>query len=282
MHTGKQLSIVAVLVLSACGSGGSQHFPPRPPDPQIHSSFVLQSPSSPASPQASADPLTGIESAAPPPGVDPELWQQLTAALAQAVHARQARPAMQPELFALDNRSASFTPYGTQNMVRDLQLSGSGPWLLSWTYRNSGDYDLNGSVTISDLTPVGQNFGMRESDALWFLALHADGDGNGEINISDVTPIGQNFGGTIVGYRVLGTNDLAGEWTHLGNATVVTNLHRNADRLRFVILLESLDYANYALWPYDNSDDEGGWSNFAAPGSTPQRHIAGVRNYWSR
>lgn len=283
MQMRKQLIIVAFLLLTACGAGGSKHFEPSgvPAGPEATlSSQPLTAP--PGNRTDIVGYVAEIDNAAVPAGVDPLLWQALRDSLKQALASRQASAPPAADLYTLDQRSVSFTPYGTQNMVRDLQLSGSGPWLLSWTYRNSGDYDLNGSVNISDLTPIGIHYGAKEAAPLWFLALNADGDGNGEINIADITPIGQNYGGTIVGYGVFGTNDLAGEWNHLGNATVDANLHKNADRLRFVIQLDSLEYSNYALWPYDNSEDEGDWSNTAALGSGSDRRIAGIRNYWSR
>ncbi|MCB1221245.1 MAG: hypothetical protein H7A35_02605 [Planctomycetales bacterium] len=276
------LSRLAILVplMLLCACAGNSRTPDR--ERAIPSSSQQLSREVPAFPETGpiAEELsTQIATTAVPDGIDDELWQQLCAALQDAVADRPAPPASPgPALFALDSRSASFTPYGTQNMVRDLRLSGSGPWRLSWTYRNSGDYDLNGSVTISDLTPVGKHFGRRQSDPLWFAAMHADGDGNGEVNISDVTVIGQNFGGSITGYAVYGTDDMSGEWTHLGNATVATNLHKNSDRLRFVIRLDSLEFNSYALWPYDNSDDEGGWSNPAAQGTAPDRSIRGIRS----
>ena len=80
-------------------------------------------------------------------------------------------------------------------------------------------------------------------------------------------------------YRIA-NNKIAEEWTYLGKATVAVNLYKNMSRPRFNINLETLDYKYYALWPYDNSDDEGGWSNIAGLGSATERYIAGVENLW--
>lgn len=73
---------------------------------------------------------------------------------------------------------------------------------LEWAHYQVGDYDQNGEVNISDLTPVGIHIGKNSSDPGWNTAQAADGDGNGEINIADVTPIGQNFGAVVGGYVV--------------------------------------------------------------------------------
>ncbi|MEZ5337699.1 MAG: hypothetical protein R3F46_05495 [bacterium] len=266
-------SLCVLVLLSACTPAVDEPAAEagRPPGQQ---SLSHQLPTlEPAAPDA--------EALAVPEGVDPQLWQELLAELERSIELPATEPSLPgPALFSLDNRTASFTPYGEHNLVRDLRLSGSGPWLLCWSYRNRGDYDLNGSVTISDLTPLGQLYGMRDSDPLWPTAVRADGDGNGELNIADVTEIGRNFGGTLVGYAVYGADSLDGEWTHIGNAGVTTHLHRNADRPRFVIRLDSLEFANYALWPYDGSADEGGWSNPASLASAPRRRISGLHSVW--
>jgi hypothetical protein len=79
----------------------------------------------------------------------------------------------------------------------------SGSAELEWLHYQTGDYDHNGEVNISDLTPVGTHFGKNTGSPDWLTgALLADGDGNGEINIADVTPIGQNFGAVVGGYVV--------------------------------------------------------------------------------
>ncbi|MCB1216379.1 hypothetical protein KDL44_03250 [bacterium] len=79
----------------------------------------------------------------------------------------------------------------------------------TWFYINPGDYDQNGIVGISDLTPLAVHFGeaaalsgqpFAEAD----LRSVIDGDGNGLINLADITAIGVNFGNSALGgYSVL-------------------------------------------------------------------------------
>jgi PKD repeat protein len=73
---------------------------------------------------------------------------------------------------------------------------------ISWLYTNPGDYDQNSEVGITDLTPLGANFGaigpFDPASALWQI----DGDGNGVLTIADITPIGVNFRQRVEGYQL--------------------------------------------------------------------------------
>lgn len=72
---------------------------------------------------------------------------------------------------------------------------------LLWYYRNTGDYDQNGMVGLSDLTPLGQHFGksspggFAEDSAI----CQADGDGNGAIQLGDLALLGINWGKSCLG-----------------------------------------------------------------------------------
>ncbi|HES58715.1 MAG TPA: hypothetical protein ENO21_04730, partial [Firmicutes bacterium] len=96
-----------------------------------------------------------------------------------------------------------------RSAVRDLEAvdNNDGSATLGWSERNTGDYDLNGEVNISDITPVGKNFnkvyGTESPDYAQLEVV--DGDDNFEVNISDLTPIGLNFGSIITGYNVYRT-----------------------------------------------------------------------------
>jgi len=104
-----------------------------------------------------------------------------------------------------DSRTAAGVPSNAQNAVDDLKIIDQAPGnvTLAWTEKNIGDYDNNGEVTISDLTPIALLYGQQVAtaqDPVW--AGLVDGDGNGEINSADITPIGVNFGNQVAGYAV--------------------------------------------------------------------------------
>jgi len=88
---------------------------------------------------------------------------------------------------------------------------------LEWVYNNRGDYDLNGLVTVSDLTPIGVHFGKNSSAADWAAASCADGNGNGLVEVGDITPIGQNFNSSVTNYVV--EADILGDdtWVPVAN-----------------------------------------------------------------
>ncbi|MCB1187631.1 hypothetical protein KDL29_10750 [bacterium] len=80
---------------------------------------------------------------------------------------------------------------------------------ITWLHTNPGDYDQNGLVSISDLTPLGFNFGASGPFDVNSAKSVVDGDGNGMINISDISPIGANFGNQVTEYRLYSSTDIA-------------------------------------------------------------------------
>lgn len=102
-------------------------------------------------------------------------------------------------------RSVSSCPKGDYNCVEDLSIIAQDATTatLRWTEKNVGDYDNNGLVGVSDLTPVGVNFNAKVSTSSDPEKLSlVDGNHDDYINVSDITAIGQNFGSQITGYRV--------------------------------------------------------------------------------
>ncbi|MCH7472516.1 hypothetical protein IIA79_06145 [bacterium] len=174
--------------LTACGSrGGVQELdiPPTQPDPGGGQSATDEARSLDAV-------LAQIEDYAAPPGVDAQLFVQLKAELVSQLRARGS------------SKVASTPPTGDANRVTSLFAddNGDGTFTLSWNYLNAGDYDQNGEVNISDITPIGVHFGKTSAAPDWDEAQRADGDKNGEVNIADITPIGQHFGSACAGYVV--------------------------------------------------------------------------------
>jgi hypothetical protein len=221
-----------------------------------------------------AEAVQEIQRSSVPEGITPELFEQLRGALAAVVQQRLA----EQDRMAGRARSTSSTPLLNKDQVQDLTLAnGTGEYLLSWRYRNTGDYDLNGEVNISDLTPVGLYFGQTSASPSWNRAQLADGDGNGEVNIADITPIGSNYFATILGYEVWGTTALNADWELLGTVGLDA-LGGEAAVTRIIVGLPQLDYTFYRIWPYDNSTSQGGWSNIAWLGHTTTRKMDHIIN----
>ncbi|MCB1216401.1 hypothetical protein KDL44_03360 [bacterium] len=86
---------------------------------------------------------------------------------------------------------------------------------MHWTYFGNGDYDQNGIVNISDITPVGQYFQADSSSEQWQRERVADGDRNLVVNISDITPIGVNYETSVDGFVILSSSSPTGPWTPL-------------------------------------------------------------------
>jgi PKD repeat protein len=153
-------------------------------------------------PAARVDEPGALSSLAVPEGVEPELWNMLTTELSRVLAERDA-----------SGKLASAPPMGEASAtVLSYNASAS---TLSWRYYSNGDYNQDGLVSISDLTPLGQHYG--ESSPLSgdqpfppdSLGAVIDGNGDGIINISDITQIGQNYGVRVDGYRIY-----AAEVTH--------------------------------------------------------------------
>ena len=102
-------------------------------------------------------------------------------------------------------RSTAAAPEASINRVRDLEVSpvGDDTYHLEWTERNVGDYNVDGSVNIADITPIASRYGNVVGDGVDDLRDRpVDGDDNGAIGISDITPLAMNYGSRLDGYVV--------------------------------------------------------------------------------
>ena len=152
-----------------------------------------------------------------PADVEAGTWRKLQDALAEELILQDAL------------RRASMAPTGSKARVWvEFEAGDPGQPLISWYYANPGDYDQNGLVGISDITPLGVHFGEADDSQLpggilasiedgqptvpfgyRNAASVVDGDGNGQIGIADVTPIGQGFNGQVEGYKVYAGTDIS-------------------------------------------------------------------------
>jgi hypothetical protein len=147
-------------------------------------------------PAARVDEPGELSSLAVPDGVEPELWGMLTAELGRVLAERDGAA----------TRTVSAPPMGEASAT--VLSYNAGAATLSWRYYNHGDYNQDGLVGISDLTPLGQHYGEGSplSGGQPFppdsQGAVIDGNGDGLINISDITQIGQNYGVRVEGYRI--------------------------------------------------------------------------------
>lgn len=137
------------------------------------------------------DTLAQLDALARPDGVDEKLWGELTGALRTALTAN-----------SHDGKLTSKPPTGEANRVTDLECIPVtlyyGTFDLQWTYKNAGDYDQDGAVNISDITPLALHFGQAVGETNNWI----DGDNDGTIGVADIQPIAANYGSEIAEFQI--------------------------------------------------------------------------------
>jgi len=188
------LGACAALLAGGCASGTGlwehRHATPGP------GAGVPPEPGKPGLSVAEA--IAEVDACSLPPGIPPGLALQLKQALAEALRARGA------------SEIAQAPPRGSKNAVPNLEFipaSGGAADNLAWSFVSVGDYDQNGEVNVSDLTPLALNFGAAGPFAFNTARSIIDGDGNNLINLADVTAIGQNYKNTVVQWQVYASQD---------------------------------------------------------------------------
>lgn len=180
------------------------------------------------------------------------------------------------QLSAADlSRTASAAPTGDGAASRLGLDNSTGE--LSWRMYNPGDYDQNGEVGITDLTPLSVHFGKSGDFEPNSIEAVVDGDSNGEIGIADITPIAANFGVKISGFNIYSSTSYLdvpqeNDMDNGATAQLVDNVGIGSamgspanERVYFTYTLPSVP-ANTYYWvrPTDNTTD-GTPSNTTVP-----------------
>src|SRR4030042_1779030 len=132
--------VILVLLLGACG-GKKEHRTTLPAIEPTQHSPITQTETS------LEEALAQLDAYQAPEGVDPALFEMLKTKLRDALVARGVGKFVS-------------APPGEGSRVIDLDLVDlEGIYTLAWHYRNEGDYDQDGIVGITDVTPIAIHFG---------------------------------------------------------------------------------------------------------------------------
>lgn len=158
----------------------------------------------------------------------------------------------------------------------------SGAQTFYWPYKNPGDYNQDGRVAVSDLTPIGLHFGESVPADSYSIQSVVDGNVDGQVALSDLTPIGLNFGAQVNHYKVYSSLDGSGypagntEPSSLAAIDSVPFSSASGDpaarRLEFSYTLAGPIAASFWVRPADNNGVEGtasGIYDTSVPVNTP-------------
>ncbi|MCC7479006.1 PQQ-binding-like beta-propeller repeat protein [bacterium] len=181
-----------------------------------------------------------------PAGVDAALWRQLVSEFDRVLQAQGTA------------RRVSVPPTGSGSEVGDLWVTpdGGGGADMSWSYRNQGDLNLDGTVSIADLTPIGVHYLNSSTAGDWIEHQIADADANGVVSITDLTPIGINYGGKVAGYEIQMRFLSATEWTHASWVPFISSAPGSTQPPRYSFHLAApLPNLVYRVVPTANADE---------------------------
>jgi hypothetical protein len=121
----------------------------------------------------------------------------------------------------LKSVSVAKPPTGAANAITDFAVYTEGlsirPW---WRYRNAGDYDQDGTVGVSDLTPIAANYDVEIFDENtvegvigWAVVpIHLT-----KVNVAAITPIAQYYGVRCDGYVLQNASSADGPWNSIAS-----------------------------------------------------------------
>ncbi len=155
-------------------------------------------------------------------------------------------------------RFAAKPPTGEKNRVDDLAISdiGGGTFTLTWSYKNVGDYNQDGIVSIQDITPLAEHFFETTSPSNQWI----DGTGDGFINIADISPLAENFFTQCEGYRLMMNQTLDGLYSEVDTVSLPPGATSERKTLELTTGALTAGYWIYVV-PFDNDGALGIESN---------------------
>lgn len=147
---------------------------------------------------------------------------------------------------------------------------------LFWTYKNSGDYDLNGLVEVADIIPIAENFLAKTGDGVGNddLEKWLDGNGNGEVGISDVTVIALNYLSRVDGYAVYGRKRQFEDFEQLAKLEFAAGTGNYPKLFKFEL---PVDYPRFIyVVPFDSDGDRYNSGKIVDTGNRPPQAVLNV------
>ena len=208
-----------------------------------------------------ADIRAEVDALVPPKGCNSALFIALKKSFVQAIASSFARGA----------KAVCTPPTGDNNKAAGLTVENvSGDYILSWNYRNIGDYDQGGTVSVADITPIAMHFGHTVGTDP--LDTVIDGDGSGTVGISDITPLARNFGVNVASYRVEESVTETGEYTLMGAVSLNSGSDADQGWMRLEYTLPDRDARWLRVVPLDGQGNPGVPSDameFGGSGTAP-------------
>jgi hypothetical protein len=202
------------------------------------------------------------------------------------------------------DRFTADVPTGDDGRIRDIAYD-MDTLALTWTYSNDGDYDLDGSVGVPDITSIANNYlnevnyseeqysdgrpipsgdpATIEGAANWYLAF-IDTDKSGDIGIADITAIANNYLNDVAGYAVFANDDPNApidEWTEVTRITLAEAKSALLEGFTFPITFTATITEDDGLFamvrPYDSTGAFGDASDIVPLSTSVAPKIYGVK-----
>jgi len=215
-------------VMLATGSCGNRAMPSGHPLPPETPSYLEE-----------------LSALSPPPGVDERLFAHLKQVFARALE-KHASGEVVPG-----------PPTGTANIVDDLHAvdEGGGRFRLEWHYRNCADFDQNGAVRVSDLSPLALHFGHVVGTDPQDIVI--DASGNGKVGIEDVSQVAMHYLQEVGAYSVRRLDTATETYLEVGRVEFADASSDETSFLLFSWDLPTADPAWYRVVPLDTHGNPG-------------------------